>query len=326
MIHMFAIDMSSPGLNGLFGNNYYLQWVALVLVVLSAAFLLAKVLGKLQKAVLQHRAARRTTIIAEYESFKELLPHELGYLYDNAFADNEFFAVLLQLSDKNALKISKMKDDIYFEAYDVPKSQLQNLSSAEQSVYGIILARPSRQVKWSELSANVTEVNGPQGIFETSTIGDLATKGYIDLHAKYLALREQKTAIKIASFLLTLVILFVPYQLAFGGYDQSGNGFAAVDAMVVKLLFVMVLLIMWPAVYFYCHADAYVYYRAAGLPAGSTNLLRARWPVIVGYREYIRTVELNRLENDENIDDPMLPVCIAYGLYPSWLKRLKLDA
>lgn len=320
MKHMFGVSLDS-----LFGNNYLVQWCILVLIVFIITFLLAGVLGRLQSRSLRRQAARRTTIIADYESFKELLPHELGYLYDDTFADNELFAVLLQLANKNALTIKDAKDDIYFEAKDIPKAQLAALSSAEQAVYGMILARPSKQVSWRPLSSNLAETNGPQAIFESSTLSDLAHKGYVDRRAKYQALKDHKLTVIITSLLATLAVLAAPYILAFGSLNPAGDEFEQVDRMLVRLLFVLLMAVLWPIIYLYCHLVAYNYFRAAGLPAGATELLRNRWPQIVGYRQYVKMVELNRLESDRNIQDESLPVCIAFGLYPSWLKHLKLD-
>jgi hypothetical protein len=297
----------------------FIDWLLLFACLLLIGVGVAHLAAWLSATVYRYKARRHKTIIAEYEPLADLRPHELGYLYDNRFADNELFAVLLELRQKDAVKLIKPGEDIIISLQERTTGRIRELGSAEQAVLGVIAGLPTKTTDWRRLSSRTSERVGPQAIFESSVYEELHSKGYLDRHSLWHTLHDHRTAVVVVSLFLTLLLVAFPLYLIRGGMSNavSTTGFQSLDNEISDFIVLMVGVIIWPLLYYYCHALAYVYFRAAELPVGSTAQLRLLWPRILGYREYIAVVEANRLKADPDIGDAMMATCVALGCMPT---------
>jgi hypothetical protein len=170
-----------------------------------------------------------------------------------------------------------------------------------------------------------SEVAGTETDFQDSVIDELSEKGLIDRGSYLHVLRERKYLTLGISFVLSLTIFIVPLLLMINQANSVGTsrGFVVLDKQIGGLMLLPLLALTWAVCYWFCNLTAYIYFRNAGLPTGATSLARHMWAEILGYREYVKTVEYNRLLADNSLADPSYPYCIAFGLDPGVVDAIK---
>lgn len=267
---------------------------------------------------IQRKLRTKHTIVAAYTPPPDLMPYELGYLYDNTFADNELFAALVSMAQRDIIDVN-LADPANFTitACVLTSDQRVGLNEAEQAIYTSLIEAYGTKADWRTLSGESSQIGGMQSDFEDAVLQGLQRKGYLHVGSVWQTLQERSLYIKIVSFLLTALLIFLPLYLIHVATQatQLSGGYASLDQGINNMFIGLIAVLAWPVMYFYCQLIAYIYFRSSGLPLGSTPQLRALWPQVVGHRLFVKTVDWPRMQSHVDFADELLPYCIAYGLY-----------
>jgi len=299
-------------------SQLFVWWACLFLGTLVFVVVFARVVAWLHSHQVRHKLLRNHTVIAEYTPPGDLAPYELGYLYDNVFAENEIFAAILQMAQKNLVDVDLSKaENFSMTAATISTEERLAMLEPEKAIYDALIEKYGTHTTWHSVVNESSQVGGIQSDFEDMVLQGLQQKGYLHQGAILQSLDERRFIVRIVSFLLSGLMVFLPLRYVHTATERvdTSAGFQSLDQGVLVLALALVALLAWPLIYLYCSIVAHVYFRAAGYPVGSTPQLRAIWPRIVGHRLFVETVDWPKMKETVDLADQLLPYCAAYGLY-----------
>lgn len=291
------------------------------LLILLVVYIMAKSSSIMTLYGVQKRWRGKQTIIAVYEPPHALSAVELGFIFDRNFSDNELAAVVISLAQKNVISIDMSSDGDWTLIDSKPHGDKKILlDRAEQPIADYILT--NTPVSWASISSERSERAGIQGKCEDEITQSLITKDLISLDGYFDGLILKRSASIILSGLLALATIWLPLFAVRHATHTTGlePGFQAIDEFAVDLLLLPLFAASVWLMYIYGNFLVYIYFRSSGLPLGATAKLRTTWPEVIGFREYLKTVEFNRLSTSVSLNDPVLPYCVALGFDPTHLK------
>jgi|GEM_PF-3347149 len=298
-------------------------WWQAIVALLCLGVLTTWFCAKLRALSERRRLSARHTVIAEYESPKQLSAAELGYIIDAAFGNNELLATIVQLYGKGVVQLHLLGNDNFMIT---PNAEDKGtVDDAEASVLGYLRSLPSGGADWKQLKSAVSDVAGQQADFEDAVLGSLVEKGF--LYPGSLAgqlFRKRIVSVLVATF--GTFAAGLPIYL-WGQTQVSESGMAAafvgIDKGVGVLLYLPVLALIWLLGLAYINLLTLIYTQRNGTPTGATEQLRKLWPDVAGYRLFLQETEFVRLQHDPDMHDPAFAYCLALGLGLDITRNLK---
>ncbi len=305
----------------------------LFLLVLLPAFLgTAWIIGITRRWIAIQRTRRQLigekTIYAHYEPPEGLRPADIAYLYDQKINSNEILATLFDLEQRHILKLGKSLktsgQKLDFSITLLSSPQDKSLNEFEQELV-IAIHNLGHKSNWSALSGIETALW--ESTFEASMDRRLHGLGYFS-ERNWLV---SNTALRVfCALLLAGLVSLMPVftsQLVISGEPQGieDPGFALLGRDIALFL----LLVMWVlgsfVTYFFMVPIFGAYSRGSKLQRASQKL-RDIWPAIEGFRQFVRTVELDRIsfENTKQKElarHAVLPYAVALNLKTDWQSR-----
>lgn len=293
----------------------------------SAAFLLVPLiffisitlalLTKNIKNFLKHRSV----IVAQYDAPDGLGPAEVGFLLDGSFGPNELLAGIIGMYQTKKLVISVSKNGL---RATLPARRPKNLDDYEAAIYTFVENKKgSYDLKLVNTFGD--EYAGLQADLSQLVTQSLTAKGFIDRSRRLKIDDDNRSLILKFSFIesaLFIGLLFSSSIILLTAPGSPGDGFAKIDAGASKFVLLTGVLVGWPFFYGISLLAFSLFYHLAGIPLGSTYQLRETWPQVEGYKDFIKTVEYERLRTDNNIMDASYPWCLALGLDPGLAEAL----
>lgn len=279
----------------------------LLLSVLFLLWLLVKLFSMLSLIRIQHYWHAKQTVITEYKTPHNLTPAELGYIFDRRFGRNELLATVIHLYQKGKLKLTPLGRDFIITKGVMNKSN-RGLDDSEAVLSAAITYSYGGQRSWSEMSSIFSRETGVRWQYERAIIGQLIDKGYLTERAK-----NEPFVDRFVKSLLSFSITWSLYFTSFGQSLAGNSGFERLDAFALFLFILPVFCLVWVGMYVYLSILSHEIHISAGLPRFATEKLRSQWRDVVGFRDFLRVVEWNRLKSMPELDNPALAYCLACG-------------
>lgn len=296
----------------------------MLLYILLVGILIAYPLGKVSRLLLVLRLKRNKTVIAEYDIPSQLTPAELGYLVDRKFENNELLATIFWLHQKGFIRLVKQKKDNPLVQPTGKKSEREKLSYSEFAVLAWIGEEAGGGIELDQLIGLFNSKVGVKESFDNETFIQLVEKGYLQQYSYFSIMNNRRSsAIKIS---LLVVVLGALYKMiTFSSTSSLNGGFRTINDSVTKLVIVLSAVLLWPVLFVYIRLLQLIYNGSRGLHIKETKLLSSKWPEIAGYQLYLQTVEFSRMNADPNINESVLPYCIALGYKPNIESTINLS-
>ncbi len=287
--------------------------VGLVFIVPAALF---------RKWYFYRRRLRKSTITAEYEPPLGLNPAEIGYLFDGKLRQQEVGATIIHLVQRGFLHLKKV--DGQKKIFAGPRVD-DNLKTYEKKL--IEEADKPDGVSATDLLSRFTTLQqgdkktyGTRELIFTQLVhADLHRKQYVKgSFAKYFIAGALKIAV-----ILQFILIFIPLIITFiyFTYDVGSADFT----VLVGLLFIGVMVAVFSFIPFFIAAMIlnYIRGRILGREWIITKRLSRLWPQIIGYRQYIKLVEKDRLDfqtksMESSSKNDTLPYAVALGYVKNW--------
>lgn len=271
------------------------------------------------------RRLKKNIITAEYEPPLGLNPAELGYMFDGKLREQEVGATIIHLLQRGLLHIKKV--DGVKKIFSGPKIE-DSIAAYEKKL--IEEADNPDGITADELMSRFTSfksknMNAPmvsrEFMFTQYVHADLQKKQYV--RGSYWK-RFISGALKIT---IQLFLIFV-YMPLFGVWCLFSlqEGIADLATLGVLLVFAFFFcLVFFPAFFMAGIVLNYMKGRIVGREWIITPKLKRLWPQIVGFRQYVRLVENDRLEFQakhlaEVSKNDTLPYAVALGFVKNWRK------
>jgi hypothetical protein len=314
---MWAASVTIDGVQFAIAPIVVLISIGLVIVVPTALF---------RKWYFYRRRLKKRIITAEYEPPLGLNPAELGYMFDGKLGEREIAATIIDLIQRGCLHIKKTEHGTRIFAgprVENNTKQYENKLIEEASVDDGVTGKDllGRFIRTTNSSGSVT-VSAPKAVvFSQMVHADLEFRGYVK---GSLFWESIKGFLKI-NLLLHICLLYLPalamlilYTFQTGSFDFgifAGVFFAAFGlAIATEVPFFIAAVILQ-------HARG----RIIGREWIITEKLERLWPQIVGYRQYVKLVENERLEFQTEELAKMskketLAYAVALGFVKNWRK------
>ena len=296
-----------------------------VLAALPAGWLLGKFVQKIRVSGQRRSWQHHSTIYAEYASPDNLHPGEVAYLYDRVFGQAELLATIFDLELRKKVRLDQSPSkagEVDFEIKVPGPSVDPDLSHFEQEVLITIKSYGAKSL-WSQLKYDTAIWDS--SIEQTLEAG-LTQKGYLQ--------PETSSFVKIIKYLLIgaviagLTVVLPLYLTEAPSQPFAGDTYASLrrDMAVfqVSAFWLLASAAYGIAVYY----GVATYYRALDMRKGTAKLRRL-WPHLAGYREYLRVVEQDRIQYENQTlhlaaRAHALPYATALDLSTRWQQRFKL--
>ncbi len=309
--------------------NIGLSFVGVSMLSVFIALPLGWVIGTVGRQLRIKRAAwywrRHTIIYAEYEPPDNLRPGEIAFLYDRSFGEAELLATLFDLELRKKVILSNLpskNDAVDFRIRVVSKVVADDLRDFEQETLATLKGY-GQTATWSQLKLDTAIWDSN---IETHLESELQQKDYF---------RQGSTSfwstIGFVAFGMIMAGLTVVLPTATSEHwlhkqpVSPGDTYAGLNHDIatfeVTLLWSIAAVAYGLAFYFAVSA----YRRAMDLEKGTPHL-RTVWPHIEGFRQYIRVVDQERIqfENQEltvHARQQALPYAVALNLSTKWQAR-----
>ncbi len=322
MVSVFEVSAVSFTLNG-GGEVAVIPFLSIVLV--GIVFVVPPALFR--KAYFYRRRLKKNVITAEYEPPLGLNPAEIGYLFDGKLREREIAATIIHLVQRGYLHVKAVKNQkkIYagprigddLKTYE-KKLIEQALSAGEEGASADQLL--SRFMSYKYKSKNLEVTSGPRELIFTQLVhSDLKRRQYVkgSMFKTFLL-----GAVKIGLG-LQIITIFIPLTILWVAATASSG---AADIKILLWMWFIGLMICIFFFFPFVVAGAVLNYlrgRIIGREWIITPKLSRLWPQIVGYRQYIKLVENDRLEfyskEMKKISrNDTLPYAVALGFVKNW--------
>lgn len=262
--------------------------------------LVAYIFSKIHARKIRYKYLNSSVVKAEFDPPHGLSPAEIGYLFDSKTGNKESLATLLDLEQRNIIKITKTSTGRY---------NIFSTNSGHQKL------KPHEELIVSSLSA-LKDIDITKGAlfvgFNKSVRTSLKNSGLIGKKSDFVGQYIFKVFI---SYLIIGFILF-----AFIVYTFK------TDLIAIFVFSIVFFVITFPAFFALSLVIAYINNVVAGHSGLWSSEAKKLWPEIEGYREYIRQVELDEIQFDSEelklrSKNRALPYAVAFGFNTNWQKR-----
>lgn len=303
-------------------NGTSIAWVPFFALVLFGLIVILP-LALFRKWYFYRRRLAKNTITAEYEPPLGFNPAEIGYLFDGKVRDHEIGATIISLVQSGYLHVKKVDGRKRIFAgprvgIDLKPYELKLIEVADTSTGATLheMLHKFVHLKTATIEANPATM---QFAFLNLVHADLQKRNYVK-KSSYMSFINGSLKIAI---LLQVLVFFVPLGLLWllgtlnnGTVDfQILAGFV-LAGLVLSGIFFLPFFIVGILLF-------YIRGRIIGREWIITPKLERLWPQIIGYRQYVRMVENERLEfNTKDLaqvsKNDTLPYAVALGFVKNW--------
>jgi hypothetical protein len=301
--------------------------------VLLVPFVISVLLGMLvvvpvalyRKWYFYRRRLKKQVITAEYEPPLGFNPAEIGYMFDGKLGEREIAGTIIWLVQKGYLHIKKVDGgkrifagpniDENLKTYE--KKLIAEADVPEGATADMLLGR------FMTYKSKIVRTNyAPRQLVFTQLVhSDLQRRQYVPVtnYAKFFV-----GAFRVALLLATF-IYFVPMIIAWILITVD-SGTVDIQILLVLIFFAIMLTVFTSIPFFIAGCVLqYIRGRILGRQWIVTPKLARMWPQIVGFREYVKLVENERLEfYSEQLEtttkNDLLPYAVALGFVKNWRK------
>lgn len=310
--------------------NQSLTFLLLSFAAIALAVPMGWLIGVLSRHVRIANAKRRwskqQTIIAEYTAPNDLRPSEIAYLYDRAFGEAELLATIFDLELRHKLTLKKLAHNHHGTDFhmhvttDIVRDQ--ELTAFEEEILLSIRHDPT----WRSLRSDAKLW---QSGIELQLEADLRAKGF--LHGRSSIGETWMRYFLLGGLISFPLIVLPPFLNGDWGTTEASLGANNPYISVHRDTALLTLAILWGVASILYGLASYLAIisckRAMNMEKG-TFLLRRAWPHIEGFRQYIQTVEQDRIKFENNAlreaaRQHALPYAVALNLSTDWHKRFK---
>lgn len=330
---MHAADITSGSYEG-FAAWAMFMVVALVifgllLVVLSPALMMVALMRRKAEKIMNERV---NTVITQFDPPQDLLPAQMGLLYDMKCDEKELIATLFHLEQRGIIAIeSRNKVKIVNEkAYpNLKKFEKLAIQHADGETDTSKLPRTS-QISYTNPRTGVEELSVFRLPFQKKSRLEFALAIQESIEKKGIPMNNYQGAFTGRVLLMWFVIglwplLFTGAPVTSNGVEYSAWSFQSFTSAVFMVPFLG--LFLFPVYILIACAVVWLWTRVAGRYWLNTKQARALWPELEGYRRYLEQVDLDNIQFESSSGhDPVtdtLPYAIIFGLETKWQNRLK---
>lgn len=261
--------------------------------------LITSLLAHIKFRIASKYKLEKELIIAEYEPPEGLTAAEIGFMYDTKLNDSEIFATIISLEQQGLIEITRENNGLIIKNI--------KMSGKEQSDFESWLLGYLESFGGKKLTKRMMRSAARNG--SNILNNQLQKNGYFIPVMQQI----QKVVIRILTILALLigltVVLFLPHNLN--------------EAMGIFLGLILV-----SPGYIFISLFLYIkFQKIVGAEWIGTPKLKAIWPDIEGYRQYIKMVELDNLSFESENTKTMIknkahPYAIALGFNTGWRNQL----
>ncbi len=313
-LHLLGITIKSNGVNISF-------LPLLVFIIFGAVFILP--FAVFRRWYFYRRRLKKNIITAEYEPPLGLNPAELGYMFDGKLRQQEVGGTIIHLLQRGVLHMRKVEGGK--RIFAGPKVE-SNLKEYEKKL--VEEAEVPDGISADELMGRFTSyksknINTPlvsrEFMFTQYVHADLLKRQYV--RGSFIRRFLQ------GSFNITILLLIIFVLLPIFGVwclMSVQEGIASLSDLGILLVFASIFSLMFfPAFFIAGMILNYFKGRVIGRECMITPKLKRLWPQIVGFRQYVRLVENDRLEFQarrmaEVSKNDTLPYAVALGFVKNW--------
>ncbi len=260
---------------------------------LPGAVLLSSIQSWIRSSFARKKLKDATSIIAEYDAPNGLLPAEASFIYNGRYTFDTERALLFELQALGAVSLVIQKEQIIFTK--VPG--IETFDKTYQQMF-------YQKLQESGTFTKKTFYKIDKGYIATQIRDNLTNQGYMTGHryTKTMVISCILIALCLAigiGFLLgksttqSTKITGVTYYVNNVKVDHYDNG----TAIGFGIIFGFMIFIFG---FFQVAYAMNVYYKRLGIPIDATSKLKETWIDMVGYQEYLKTVEQDNLKDDIN--------------------------
>lgn len=266
-------------------------------ILFSPLFVGVAMASRFKRKSSEYQARTRNTVVAQYDPPRQLSPAEIGYLYDQSLDERELWATFYDLQLRKLVRLEGNKI-----IANATSQQTNSLKDHEKVILHAKLSKSGRfsQKTRVEFLGKLHNHLQAQGYYKTGYYKSLA---YI---------------------LFPTMFLLSLWPLLTAGLPGTYNGvpyeaWSATAFASTTIFIFMGVLFLWPL---YFIAGLYVVglvMKHAGIFWLGTKKLRALWPELDGYREYLKNTDLKNAQfelqqQDVSIATETLPYIISLNL------------
>ena len=301
--------------------------VSLFSIVLLLTLPFIFVSARLRKRAEAYKNQRIDTIVAQYQPPHNLSPAEVGFLYDMKCDNKEIIATLFNLEQRGIITINSENNitvndqNAYSGLAEYEKIALRTITDTAE------LGDKRPQLPITFINQNTQQekiINIP--LPYKKSLSNFTNAVQKSLKTKAIPTRSYAAALCIRALIVAVVVAFLPmlYAAIPGSSDDGSvaawSSGAIFFALVVTIIFGIFL---FPAYIGIGFATVYIWSLIAGKYWLSTKQTRALWPELEGYKQYIKTVDLDNIQfastnkGGESLAQT-LPYAIVFGLPTKW--------
>ncbi|HUC96203.1 MAG TPA: hypothetical protein VMR16_00875 [Candidatus Saccharimonadales bacterium] len=304
---MFATTISANGLLG-FGLLFIIGTIIvgiLCVLILPVFFVVALT----QKKAEVFKRNRENIIVAQYDPPKGISPAEAGYLYDMDCGKKELEATLfdlerrhiIQIIDKNKILISDS------QAYSVLK---QYEKIAISVFYTGMNTNSSNNIQTKSVSLKD---------FNRSVKASIMQKGF-SIKSKFFEVSKRVILFAVILSLWPVLVSLVA-GINYNNTSYKPWTFGSLTSGIVMMLIADIFLTLFYIIAGYIMIKIWV--KIAGEYWLGSRAVRAFWPELEGYRQFIKQTDLENIQYDAEQKDrapieTTLPYAIALNLNTKW--------
>ncbi len=268
------------------------------------------------------RRLKKQVITAEYEPPLGFNPAEIGYMFDGKLGEREIGATVIHLVQRGLLHIKRVNGekrifagprvDEHLKVYEkkiISEADIEEGATAQQLID-----------RYMSVSSGKMQVGMSRRIVFTQLVhSDLYRKQYVKgSYLKHFLFNAFKMYL-----LLCAVLIFIPFITVWFLLTLQNGAFDFLMLFsVVFGSFIFSWILFLPFFLSACALE-YVRGRITGRQWIVTPKLARMWPQIVGFREYVKQVENERLEFyseqlEEKTKNDLLPYAVALGFVKNW--------
>ena len=251
----------------------------------------------------------RESIVVQYQPPDNLSPAEVGVLLDERVDNIDIVATIVDLAVRGYLKIREIETEhlLFFKRTDYEfiflRDDFNGLKEHERDVWDGLrvrtsLSNPLKPVKLSELKGHF---HFYLGLAKSSLYRSLTNKGYF---------AEDPSIVRTKYFAVGVTVGGATLGLGIWGASSLFVSPAACLSLILSGILTGTIIAAF----------------APAMPRKTVKGARALWHII-GFREFIRRVEKDRLERmlqeDPNLFDRVLPYALVFGVADEWAAKFE---
>ena len=299
----------------------------IIMIPLLPALAVAALLRRRVDRVLKQNTA---TIITQYEPPRDLSPAEIGLLYDSICGEKEIRATLFDLAQKKIISFASDKS-----VSVTNKAAYEALPEYAKIAVRLFDEQTARTDKQSIVETiTILDINGqPQQLTFNQPIRQSV---YAFTRAVRLSLRSKGISTKnyhvefwkrvFFGYWLAWTLPWIFISSIGGTFNDIPHAAWSLSAILIGFNFSLIFgIFLFPAYFSVSFLSLKLFVKIAGPVWLNTKQVRQLWPELEGYRRFLKTVDVPRLQSTDSASSSStidtLPYAIVFNLDAKWQER-----